>query len=163
VNSLTKVLAAFDTKYGNTKIIAEKIAEGMKEVEGIEVTVSNMKKVDLKTIEQYDAILMGCPNHFGRPTRTAKKFIDKLGKLDLKGKVIAAFDTYIKEDFEKAVKQMEEKINEKIPGSKLITPGLSIKVEGMKGPILEEEFPKAKEFGKLIATQVNYPSLKEGA
>ncbi|WP_287589089.1 flavodoxin family protein [Candidatus Borrarchaeum sp.] len=151
---MTKVLVAFDTKYGNTKIVAEKIAEGMKEVEGIEVTVSNMKKVDLKTIEQYDAILMGCPNHFGGPTRTAKKFIDKLGKLDLKGKVIAVFDTYIKEDFEKAVKKMEEKINEKIPGSKLMTPGLSIKVEEMKGPILEEEFPKTKELGKQIATQI---------
>jgi flavodoxin len=154
VNSLTKILVAFDTKYGNTKIVAEKIAASMKEVEGIEVTVSNMKKVDLKTIEQYDAILMGCPNHFGGPTRTAKKFVDKFEKLDLKGKVIAVFDTYIKEDFEKAVKKMEERINEKIPGSKLMTPGLSIKVEGTKGPILEEELPKAKEFGKQIATQI---------
>ncbi len=150
---MTKVLVAFDTKYGNTKIAAEKIAEGIK-AEGIDVTLSNMKEVDFKTIEQYDAILMGCPNHFGGPTRTAKKFVDKFEKLDVKGKVIAVFDTYIKEDFEKAVKKMEEKINEKIPGSQLMTPGLSIKVEGMKGPILEEEFPKAKEFGKQIATQI---------
>ena len=153
MNVLTKVLVAFDTKYGNTKIAAEKIAEGIK-AEGIDVTLSNMKEVDFKTIEQYDAILMGCPNHFGGPTRTAKKFIDRLEKRDLKGKVIAVFDTYIKKDFEKAVKKMEETINEKIPGSQLMTPGLSIKVEGMKGPILEEEFPKAKEFGKQIATQI---------
>ena len=116
--------------------------------------MKKLKEVDFKTIEQYDAILMGTPNHFGGPTRTAKKFIDNLGKLDLKEKVIAVFDTYIKKDFEKAVKKMEAKINEKIPGSKLITPGLSIKVEGSKGPILEEEFPKAKEFGKQIATQI---------
>ena len=150
---MTKAIVVFDTKYGNTKIAAETIIEGMK-VEGIDVALSNMKEVDFKTINQYDAILMGCPNHFGGPTRTAKKFIDNLGKLDLKEKVIAVFDTYIKKDFEKAVKKMEDKINEKIPGSKLITPGLSIKVMGTKGPILEEEFPKAKEFGKQIATQM---------
>ena len=150
---MTKAIVAYDTKYGNTKLAAETIIEGMK-AEGIDVALSNMKEVDFKKINQYDAILMGCPNHFGGPTRTAKKFIDKLQKLDLKDKVIAVFDTYIKEDFEKAVRKMEDKINEKIPGSKLISPGLSIKVVGMKGPILEEEFPKAKEFGKQIATQI---------
>ena len=150
---MTKAIVAYDTKYGNTKLAAETIIEGMK-AEGIDVALSNMKEVDFKKINQYDAILMGCPNHFGGPTRTAKKFIDKLQKLDLKDKVIAVFDTYIKEDFEKAVRKMEDKINEKIPGSTLISPGLSIKVVGMKGPILEEEFPKAKEFGKQIATQI---------
>lgn len=150
---MTKAIVVYDTKYGNTKIAAETIIEGMK-VEGIDVTLSNMKEVDFKTINQYDAILMGCPNHFGGPTRTAKKFVDKLEKLDLKDKVIVVFDTYIKKDFEKAVRKLEDKINEKIPGSKLISPGLSIKVVGMKGPILAEEFPKAKEFGKQIATQI---------
>jgi hypothetical protein len=68
--------------------------------------------------------------------------------------MFAVFDTYIKGDFEKAVKKMEKRINEKVPELKLIAPGLSIKVQGMKGPILEEELPKCKEFGKKIATQL---------
>jgi hypothetical protein len=37
---------------------------------------------------------------------------------------------------------------------KIVTPGLSIRVEGMKGPIAEEEFPKCREFGKQVATQI---------
>jgi flavodoxin len=98
--------------------------------------------------------LIGSPNHFGGPTRGPKKFIDKLGKLPLKGKMFAVFDTYIGKDFEKAVKKMEKRINEKAPGLKQIAPGLSIKVQGIKGPILEGELPKCKEFGKKIATQV---------
>jgi hypothetical protein len=49
---------------------------------------------------------------------------------------------------------MEKKINEKFPGRKLITSGLSIKVGGMKGPIVEGELPKCKEFGKKIARQM---------
>jgi len=153
VNVLTKVLVAFDTKYGNTKLVAETIVEGMREVEGMEVTISNMKEIDLKKIINYDAILMGSPNHMGGPTRTAKKFIDKLGKLTL-NKLVAVFDTYMHKDFDKAVKKMEKKINDKAPGLKIVTHGLSIRVEGMKGPIAEEEFPKCREFGKQVATQI---------
>ncbi|MHA2352841.1 MAG: flavodoxin family protein [Candidatus Thorarchaeota archaeon] len=149
-----KVLVAFDTKYGNTETVAKKIVEGLKSAEDIEVTLSNMKKVDFKKLDGYDAMLMGCPTHFGGPTRGAKKFIDKLEKLDLKGKKVAVFDTYIKEDFEKSVKKMEERINEKTPGLQLLLPGLSIQVEDMKGPILEEELPKCREFGKRVATQL---------
>jgi len=151
---LAKVIVVYESKYGNTKLVAETIIEGMKKVKGIETVLSEIKKVDLSEIPGYDAILVGSPNHFGGPTRSVKKFIDKLGKLNLKGKSVAVFDTYIKEDFEKAVKKMEKRINENVPGLKLVAPGLSIKVQGMKGPILEGELPKCKEFGNKIATQM---------
>ena len=52
---------------------------------------------------------------------------------------------------------MEKRIGEKVPGLKLITPGLSIKVKtdlSMKGPIEEGELPKCVDFGKKIATQL---------
>jgi flavodoxin len=149
-----KVLVAFDTKYGNTETVAKTIAEGIRSVEGIEVALINIKKVDFKKLEGYDAILLGCPTHFGGPTRGAKKFIDKLGKTDLKGTKIAVFDTYIKEDFEKSVKELEKRIDEKTPGLQLLLPGLSIQVEDMKGPILENEFPKCREFGKQVAAHL---------
>jgi hypothetical protein len=68
--------------------------------------------------------------------------------------MFAVFDTYLGTDFEKAVKKMEKRINEKVSGSKQLAPGLSIKVQGMKGPILEGELPKCKEFGNKIATQL---------
>jgi hypothetical protein len=37
---------------------------------------------------------------------------------------------------------------------KQLTSGLSIKVQGIKGPIAEEEIPKCIEFGRKIATQL---------
>jgi flavodoxin len=149
-----KVLVAFDTKYGNTETVAKTIAEGIRSDESIEVTLSNMKKVDFKKLDGYEAILLGCPTHFGGPTRGAKKFIDKLGKTDLKGAKVATFDIYIKEDFEKSVKELEKRIDEKTPGLQLLLPGLSIQVEDMKGPILENEFPKCREFGKQVAAHL---------
>jgi len=151
---LAKVIVVYESRYGNTKLVAEKIIEGMREVEGIETVLAEVKEVDLNKIPNYDAILIGSPNHIGGPTRGIKKFIDKLGKLSLGEKRFAVFDTYLGKDFEKAVKKMEKRINEKAPGLKLIAPGLSIKVQGMKGPIGEGEFPKCKEFGNKIATQI---------
>ena len=154
MSRLARVIVAYESKYGNTKLVAEKIVEGMKEIGKIEVLLSELKEVDLNKIPNYDVILIGSPNHFGGPTWGVKKFIDKLGKISLEGKSFAVFDTYIKEDFEKAVKKMEERINEKVPGMKRIAPGLSIKVQDIKGPVLDEELPKCKDFGKKIANQL---------
>jgi flavorubredoxin len=149
-----KVIVVYDSKYGNTKLVAETITAGMREVKGTETVVSGVKEVDLNRIPDYDAILLGSPNHIGGPTRGIKRFIDKLGKLPLEGKMFAVFDTYLGKDFEKAVKKMEKRIRDKVPGAKLAAPGLSIRVQGMKGPISEGELPKCREFGKKIAAQI---------
>jgi len=151
---LAKVIVVYESKYGNTKLAAEKIIEGMKQVKGIETVLSEVKEVDLHQVSSYDAILIGSPNHIGGPTRGIKKFIDKLGKLNLGEKWFAVFDTYLGKDFEKAVKKMEDGIREKAPGMKRIVPRLSIRVQGMKGPIVEEELPKCKDFGEKIANKL---------
>ncbi len=149
-----KVIVVYESKYGNTKLVAETIAEGMREVEGVETIVSEVKEVDLKKIADFDAILVGSPNHMGGPTGGIKRFIGKLGKLPLEGKLFAAFDTYMGRSFEQATKKLEKRISEKVPGAKLAAPGLSIRVDTMKGPISEGELPKCKEFGNKIATQI---------
>ncbi|MEM3577541.1 MAG: flavodoxin domain-containing protein [Candidatus Bathyarchaeia archaeon] len=151
---MVKVLVIYESKYGNTRRVAETIVEGMKEVGGIEYSIKELKEVDLGKVADYDAVLIGSPNHIGGPTRGIKGFIDKLGGLQLKGKLFAVFDTYMGNDFEKAVKKMEKRISEKAPELKQIASGLSIKVQGIKGPIVENELSKCKEFGKGIAAQL---------
>jgi len=151
---MVKVFVVYDTKYGNTRLLAEKIVKGMREVDGIETAISDVEEVDLEKVANCDAILIGSPNHWGGPSRTIRKFIDKLGKLDLKAKWFAVFDTYLGGDFEKAVKKMEKRMGEKVPSLKLITSGLSIRVGGMRGPVIEEEYPRCKDFGKKIANQL---------
>lgn len=153
---MVKIFVVYDTKYGNTKLVAEKIVEGMREVEGIETAIADVKEVNFEEVANSDAVLIGSPNHVGRPAHSIEAFIDKLGKLNLKTKWVAVFDTHMAED-ERAHAKMEERIGEKVPGLKLITPGLSIKVKtgvSMKGPIEEGELPKCADFGKKIATQL---------
>ena len=161
-----KALVTFDTKFGNTQRVAELIAEGLQEA-GVETSVQHMKSVDFDTIEGYGAIFMGSPNHIRRPTGTFNKFVKNLQKGNLKNKTLVAFDTYSigKPDeavelkpggsqFQVALRKMEDRIRKKLPHLKLLTPGLSIAVVGQKGPILEVEFAKCKDFGKTIASKL---------
>jgi flavorubredoxin len=154
---MVKVSVIYDTKYGNTKLVAEKIVEGIREVEGIDVTAVDVKAANLEEVADSDAVLIGSPNHVGKPARDIDAFIDKLSKHNLKTKWAAVFDTHMAED-ERAHDKMEKIISEKLQGVKLITPGLSIKVKSglsMKGPIEEGELPKCVEFGKKIAIKLN--------
>lgn len=150
---MIRAIIVYESKYGNTKLVAETIAEGMRQVTGIEVVVSELNNVDTEALAEFDAILIGSPNHIGNATRGIRKFIDKLGKLKLEGKQVAVFDTYIEKEYEKAMKKMEQQISKKAPNLK-VTPGLSIRVEGMRGPVSQSELPKCKEFGTRIAKQL---------
>jgi flavodoxin len=156
-----KVLIVYDTKYGNTEQVANLIAEGITSAERNEVIVNNVKNVDLKKEDFYDLILIGSPVHFGKHVGSVKKFINKLPKAKLNLKSYAVFNTYMGADSEtieegvcsytKMLDKIETQIREKMPNLIKAGPGLPIKVNGMKGPISDEDLPKCKEFGmKLV-------------
>ena len=151
---LVKVLVVYDTRYGNTKLVAETIVEGIKEIVRAEAVLKVIQQVESAELLDYDLILIGSPNHYGVPTKEIKEFILGLEETGLEGKRGAVFDTYLGAGFfEKAVRWAEKRIREKAPGLELITPGLSIRVEKFKGPIAEGELPKCREFGRKIADQ----------
>ena len=106
---MVKVFVVYDTKYGNTKLVAENIVDGLGEIEGLKTAISDVEEIDLEKVADSDVILIGTPNHIGGPTRIIRKFIDKLGKLNSKAKWIAVFDTNLGgSQFEKATKKMEK-------------------------------------------------------
>jgi len=150
---MPKAIVIYESVFGNTKCAAETIVEGMKEA-GVSATLGTPKEFDENQLTDFDAIIIGSPNHMGGATRGIKKFIDKLGKLKLDEKLVTVFDTYGGRDYEKAVKKMEKQIADKAPGLKLTSPGLSIRVDGVRGPLSEGELPKCKEFGVIIANQL---------
>jgi flavodoxin len=151
---LAKVLVVYETKWGNTKSVAESIVKGIQDVSGMETSINRRDDVKLDSIDTFDALVIGSPNHVGGATASMKKFINTLGSMSLKKKFIAFFDTYLGKDYEKAVKKMEKQATDKISWAELITPGLSIMVAGMKGPIAEGELPKCLEFGSRIAARI---------
>ncbi|MGQ9720592.1 MAG: flavodoxin family protein [Candidatus Jordarchaeum sp.] len=151
---MPQVLIVYWSKYGNTKQVAETIAQGIKAAKQVEVTVKDVKKTKPEEALEYDGLIIGSPNHGGGPVGDIKKFLKKLEKLDLKGKTGAVFDTHAGTGFG-AVQKMEKQIREKIPGLKLVAPGLATQIKGfLKGPLVEGELLKAEEFEKSISTKI---------
>jgi flavodoxin len=150
---MAKAVIIYESVYGNTKQVAEAIAGGLGEA-GVEVTLHALKGVDTATLKDYDAVLVGSPNHVGGATIAMRRFIGKLGKLKLDGKWVAAFDTYGGSAHAQALKNMSDSLAKSAPGMKLVIPGLSVKVMGMKGPIAEGELPRSREFGKSLAARL---------
>jgi flavodoxin len=153
---LAKVFVVYDSKYGNTKLAAENILEGIRKVEGFETSIGYAKKIDVGKLVEYDVLVLGAPNHMGRPSRTMKKFIDRLAEFELKAKKVTVFGTYSGRVriVDRAVKKLGKMVEKKLPNLTLITPGLSIRVNGIPGPIMEGELLKCVDFGKKIGDQL---------
>ncbi len=148
-----KAVLCYVSKYGNTRLLAETIAEEMRRLGGFETTVLELRRIRVEDLANYDMVLIGGPTHFGRPTRRVTKFIETLAERKVSGKSVAVFDTYLGTDFEKSVKIMEEHIRSSAPGLKIIAPGLSIRVADMKGPIVDGELLKCKDFVRQLVPQ----------
>ncbi len=89
---MAKALVIYYSRTGNTKKMAESVAEGIKN-EGMEVVIKEVKDVDAGELLKYDAIAIGSPTYYGSAASEIKNLLDESvkfhGKLD--GKVGAAF------------------------------------------------------------------------
>ena len=151
---MARVIVVYETKYGNTRIAAEEIIGGMGEVSGIEVHLCQPKELDWDSITGYDAIIIGSPTHAGRPTMGIRRFIGRLGKLRIEGKMTAVFDLRLSPASGHVVARMEKQIAKDVPGLKLLAPGISLQVTGIKGPLAEGELLRCREFGQKIASRL---------
>lgn len=108
------VLIAFYSRYGNTRALAEGIADGAREIEGVnlrmrraldlapEAVIANddrwlaardeMEKLypepTNEDLEWADVIFIGTPTRYGNPTAEIKLVIDRTGPLWLAGKLV---------------------------------------------------------------------------
>ena len=51
---MAKVIIVYESKYGNTKLVAEIIVEGMNQVLGTEAILTELDDVDLSQIGEFD-------------------------------------------------------------------------------------------------------------
>ncbi len=152
---MIKALVVYESRYGNTRQAAEAIVEGMCLASETRAILTDIRKLEFDHIDWYDLIIVGSPNHLGGPTRGVKKLIDKLEKLDLDEKKGAFFDTCLRKDKRKAVGKMEQRLEKRAPHVKLLVPGLSVCVDGTKGPLSGGELEKCRLFGREIITHMN--------
>ncbi|MGM0510339.1 MAG: flavodoxin family protein [Thermoplasmatota archaeon] len=93
---MVKILVCYYSKSGNTERMAEEIAEGMKASEvDVQIDLKKVEEVDVKSMTDYDGIVLGSPTYYGLPSAEMKKLLDESimhhGKLD--GVVGGAFSS----------------------------------------------------------------------
>ncbi|MDD4980738.1 MAG: flavodoxin domain-containing protein [Candidatus Omnitrophica bacterium] len=91
---MARALVIYYSRSGNTKKMAESVAEGI-EKEGLETVIKEIKDVKADELLQYEAIAIGSPTYYGTMAYEIKRLLDESvkfhGKLD--GRVGAAFSS----------------------------------------------------------------------
>ena len=105
---MTKVLVLYYSSYGHIETMANAVAGGAREIDGVEVTVKRVPelvpaevaaKSHFKTeqaapvatpaeLADYDAIIIGTPTRFGNMAAQMKNFLDQTGGLWANGALI---------------------------------------------------------------------------
>jgi NAD(P)H dehydrogenase (quinone) len=90
-----QVLIMYYSRSGNTKKLAEKIAKGVKEVEGVKAVLKPASQVTKDDFVVSDGIIAGSPVYFGTMAAELKEVFDKFVGIrrHMEDKIGAAFAT----------------------------------------------------------------------
>ena len=142
---MSKAIIIYDTRSGNTRMIAEAIQEGMREA-GVEVLSKRTAEVTANELADVDAVVLGAPTYNHDLFSSMKTFLFKMEKAELKGKVGAVFGSY---GWSGESVQMMADTMKHIFGMNVMGPGLKL-VGRPSGSSLEQ----GKEFGRKIAEKI---------
>ncbi|ADN01562.1 flavodoxin family protein [Spirochaeta thermophila] len=92
---MPKITIIYDSETGNTRALAEEVAEGVREG-GVEAVLTHVDQADAAAILSSDGLIVGSPTYCGGMSWKLKRFFDQhvdaaWGKA--KGKIGAAFTT----------------------------------------------------------------------
>ena len=142
---MSKAVIIYDSRSGNTGMMAKAIEEGMKEA-GIEVLSKRTVSATAGDIKDVDAVVLGAPTYHKDMLASMKTFLFEMEKADLKGKVGAAFGSY---GWSGESVQMMTDTMKHIFGMNVIEPGLKMLRRPGEGGLKQ-----CQEFGRKVAGKV---------
>jgi NAD(P)H dehydrogenase (quinone) len=90
-----QILIMYHSRTGNTKALAEAIANGVREVDGVTCVLKEASEITKEDFLESDGIIAGSPVYFGTMAAELKHVFDRLigTRRKMEGKVGAAFAT----------------------------------------------------------------------
>lgn len=88
-----KIAIIYHTISGNTKEIAEFVAEGVKQAGNIEVNIMSIDNVNTDFVNESSAVIFGTPTYYSNMTWQMKKWFDMDRTCKLEGKIGSMFAT----------------------------------------------------------------------
>ena len=146
---MSKAIIIYDSRSGNTEMMAKAIEEGLKEA-GIEVLSKRAINATAEDLTDVDAVVLGAPTYHKDMIQSMKTFLFEMEKADLKGKVGAAFGSY---GWSGESVQMMTDTMKHIFGMSVIEPGLKI----LRRPI-ESGLEQCRNLGRTIVEKVKESS-----
>lgn len=88
------LLIVYNTRTGNTELMARAVEQGVKAVQGVDVVLSY--HINPSQLEAADAVIVGVPTYNHRPSLDIQNLLEKAvaNNITLKGKTAAAFGSY---------------------------------------------------------------------
>lgn len=87
-----KLSIVYHSETGNTKKVAQVIADAAGQVEGIEAKAMSVDTIDKNFIDESSTVIFGCPTYCGTFSWQLKRFIDT-SRVNVKGKLGGVFVT----------------------------------------------------------------------
>ncbi len=147
-----KVLTVYDSKFGNTEIIAKAISEGMKEVGKSDVECKNGAAVLPEEMLEADVWVLGSPTHMWSASRNFKKLLKWVKKEAPADKRGVAFETRLDSAKGGAAKKIAKTLDK--VGIEMIVEPASFAVTGNEGPLADGEEERAVTLGRRIAGEL---------
>jgi flavodoxin len=150
-------LVVYFSKFGNTRMLAESIAERMAESigSGESVRVVDAEQLDSDALAGTDMVVVGVPTHRMNLPEAVRPVLDALPRRALKDKAVAAFDTSYRMNALlsrfTAARRLDRQLR-KLGGRRLVAPETFI-VEGREGPLEEGEVERAREWAESIVAR----------
>ena len=153
-------LVVYDSYFGNTKLVAETIANEL-ENQGLESELRSVRK-KYPVSPQGDLLFLGSPVRMGSTTRRIKKYVERLDKASWGGKPVVVFTTVLALPENPAAERIESrekydlmagrKLAEraKAEGLNVLDDQLWVDVGGLKGPLVETGLEQTKQFTRKI-------------
>jgi flavodoxin I len=143
------ILVIYDSTYGNTKEIAQAIADALAEAASVRLLRAN--KVQPSDLQGVDLLVLGCPTHRQRPTSAIQAFLESIPATSLSEISAAAFDTrYHKPRLltGSAARRVAKHLRK--AGASVEVPAQSFFVVSREGPLEEGELERAAAWARQI-------------
>jgi flavodoxin len=146
-------IVIYASHFGNTRAIAEAIAEGLR-THGT-VTLIAVEEAPVTLPPGTDLIVMGGPTEVHRMTTPAAEFFDRMTQGALSSVAAAAFDTRLRQQrwlTGSVANGIARKLRHR--GARVVTDPESFFVEGAPATLLPGEIERARAWSVMLASQM---------
>lgn len=89
-----RLYIVYESHTGNTQKMARAVAEGARELNGLEVLLKRVGEAKAEELADAHAIILGAPTRNTKVPPAMSQFLEAMKKLPLQGKLGAAFGSY---------------------------------------------------------------------